>query len=247
MHMIAKHVVSNNDVRMNKSKFHYDRKLAPITYKVDDLVLRADKTGVVGQSKKLNSPWQGPYRVIEQISDVTYRIKKVTKPGERNKHPIVVHHNNLKMYHGHENEQNQSSSSELSSLNTSEQDQALNHAQPTTRKGGRPKGSTNNKNTNPNTVEQAIQHTSNSIPTVSNRVSKPTQSSHQQSSLQQSSSSNQSPTSDCTDESTYRPPKQVKFNVPTEAVRQSSRVRKAPIRLGVDCVRSRQLDASRRD
>ncbi|KAG7176718.1 hypothetical protein Hamer_G015547 [Homarus americanus] len=48
-----------------------------------------------GQSPKLQSPWEGPYTVVERLSDVTYRIK-----GRRKAQSVVVHVNRLWQYHG---------------------------------------------------------------------------------------------------------------------------------------------------
>ena len=44
-----------------------------------------------GQTSKLYKPWQGPYKVIKKISDVTYRIQSVT--GRKRQ---VVHFNRWK-------------------------------------------------------------------------------------------------------------------------------------------------------
>ena len=46
-----------------------------------------------GRTKKLHSPWQGPYVVITRIGDVTYRIQAVDNPRKRK----VVHFNRLKL------------------------------------------------------------------------------------------------------------------------------------------------------
>ena len=46
-----------------------------------------------GHTKKLHSPWQGPYIVITKIGDVTYRIQAVDNPRRRK----VVHFNRLKL------------------------------------------------------------------------------------------------------------------------------------------------------
>ncbi|KAG7176885.1 hypothetical protein Hamer_G000082 [Homarus americanus] len=48
-----------------------------------------------GQSPKLQSPWEGPYTVVERLSDVTYRIR-----GRRKAQPKVVHVSRLWQYHG---------------------------------------------------------------------------------------------------------------------------------------------------
>jgi len=48
-----------------------------------------------GQSIKLRSPWEGPYAIVERLSDVTYRIK-----GRRRANLKIVHVNRLWRYHG---------------------------------------------------------------------------------------------------------------------------------------------------
>ena len=46
-------------------------------------------------SKKFNLPWEGPYLVLERISDVTYKIaKEPVKEGRWQ----IVHYNRLKPY-----------------------------------------------------------------------------------------------------------------------------------------------------
>ncbi len=45
-----------------------------------------------GNSRKLNSPWVGPYKVVKCISDMVYRIQDTRTPRKR----IVVHFDRLK-------------------------------------------------------------------------------------------------------------------------------------------------------
>ena len=45
-----------------------------------------------GNSRKLNSPWVGPYKVVKCISDTVYRIQDTQTPRKR----IVVHFDRLK-------------------------------------------------------------------------------------------------------------------------------------------------------
>jgi len=47
-----------------------------------------------GQSPKLQSPWEGPYAVMERLTDVTYSIR-----GGRRTKPKTVHVNRLCKYH----------------------------------------------------------------------------------------------------------------------------------------------------
>lgn len=50
-----------------------------------------------GKSKKLYSPWQGPFRVVKVLSNLVYRIERLG-PGRRQR--CVVHFDRLKPYEG---------------------------------------------------------------------------------------------------------------------------------------------------
>jgi len=60
---------------------------------VGDRVFLHDPARKKGQTKKLYSPWQGPYIVMTKIGDVSYRIQAVDNPRKRK----VVHFNRLKL------------------------------------------------------------------------------------------------------------------------------------------------------
>ena len=45
-----------------------------------------------GQTKKLRSPWHGPHVVVEEISDVTYRIEEVDNHRKRRMSEIFFQH-----------------------------------------------------------------------------------------------------------------------------------------------------------
>jgi tRNA A37 threonylcarbamoyladenosine synthetase subunit TsaC/SUA5/YrdC len=45
--------------------------------------------------KKLMMNWDGPYKIIGKLTDVTYRIQKSPKSK-----PLIVHYNRLKPYKG---------------------------------------------------------------------------------------------------------------------------------------------------
>lgn len=49
----------------------------------------------VGLIPKLQTNWDGPYRIITSISDLGYRVQK-----SLNYKPRVVHYNRLKPFHG---------------------------------------------------------------------------------------------------------------------------------------------------
>ena len=48
-----------------------------------------------GVSKKLQAKWDGPYKILDKLSDVTYRIRK----GKQTK-PKVVHFDKIKPFKG---------------------------------------------------------------------------------------------------------------------------------------------------
>lgn len=76
-------------------KQHYDRRMREARYAVGDLVWLHNPRRKKGLSTKLQSPWEGPYSVVEVISSITYRIRK----GQRGR-TLVVHVDRLWCYHG---------------------------------------------------------------------------------------------------------------------------------------------------
>eukprot|EP00105_Crassostrea_gigas_P034766 XP_019918914.1 PREDICTED: uncharacterized protein LOC109617395 [Crassostrea gigas] len=76
-----------------KSEYDYSAKFQP--YKDGDLVWQYDHKRKVGLSPKLQSNWDGPYRVITSISDLVYRVQK--SPNSKSR---VLHYNRLKPFHG---------------------------------------------------------------------------------------------------------------------------------------------------
>lgn len=85
------HIKSASDKQ--KSGYDYSVKFNP--YKSSDLVWLFDPKRKIGVSPKLQSNWDGPYRVVTSISDLVYRIQKT--PNSR---PRVVHYNRLKPFYG---------------------------------------------------------------------------------------------------------------------------------------------------
>jgi len=78
-----------------RQKDFYDRKVHGEPYKKGDLVWLHNPTVPPGHSTKLHHPWTGPFRILERISDVDYRIQEVF--GKKS--PSVVHFNRLKRCH----------------------------------------------------------------------------------------------------------------------------------------------------
>jgi len=55
-----------------KAKIYADQDTNTKTFKIGDKVLLQDETLRRGRSKKLETPWTGPYRDTEKLSDVNY-------------------------------------------------------------------------------------------------------------------------------------------------------------------------------
>ena len=82
----------NLEQAATKQKKYYDRGLKPRAFSKDDFVWRwyPPTAGI-----KLGLGWTGPYKVIDKITEVTYRIKKTPESS-----CIVVHVDHLKPYEG---------------------------------------------------------------------------------------------------------------------------------------------------
>ena len=74
---------------------NYDRKSKPNKVKEGMLVWMHNVAVKKGQSPKLALPWEGPFKVVKQLTDVVFRIKK----GKHGKF-AVVHADRLKPYEG---------------------------------------------------------------------------------------------------------------------------------------------------
>lgn len=72
-----------------RQKQDYDVKLKHAMYKVGDIVMRIRDAAIVGVTRKLQSPWTGPWVVEEVLSPVLIRIRGRKKS-------VVVHHDKLK-------------------------------------------------------------------------------------------------------------------------------------------------------
>ena len=62
---------------LKKQKEIYDKKSHGQCYKKGDLVWLFNSAVPKGRSRKFHKPWSGPYTVVKQLSDVTYRIQHV--------------------------------------------------------------------------------------------------------------------------------------------------------------------------
>lgn len=75
-----------------KQKQFHDAKSVLVKYAPGDNVWYASVTRQLDVTPKLRSPFDGPYLVIQRISDLNYRIQLDAK--------WVVHHDKLKPYLG---------------------------------------------------------------------------------------------------------------------------------------------------
>jgi hypothetical protein len=82
-------------LKSNHQKRNYDLKARPLRYEVGNAVWLHNPARKKGVSPKLSRPWEGPFKVVKRLSDVTYRIQKSVKAK-----PKVVHFDRLKLYKG---------------------------------------------------------------------------------------------------------------------------------------------------
>ena len=78
----------------NRQKKNYDLKQYKYNYKKGDLVWLFTPAIKKNRVKKLSSRWNGPYQVVEPLSDVVIKIRRRPRAKE-----LVVHHNRLKPYY----------------------------------------------------------------------------------------------------------------------------------------------------
>lgn len=78
-----------------RQKRSYNRNVKDWCYKKGDVVMLQTTQRRKGLSPKLQPKWTGPFLITDQLSDVTYRIRKSKKSKAS-----VVHHNRLKLYPG---------------------------------------------------------------------------------------------------------------------------------------------------
>ena len=78
-----------------KQKRLYDRKISQYTYSKDDAVWLRVYVKPRGLSKKLQLRWEGPFKIIQKISQLVFKIQKNKKASCK-----IVHFNRLKPYTG---------------------------------------------------------------------------------------------------------------------------------------------------
>jgi len=78
-----------------KQKLYYDHRSRKPSYAVGDPVWLRIYKKTVGKTPKLQFKWEGPYKVVAALSDVTVKIQKTAKAPVK-----VIHVNKLKPYQG---------------------------------------------------------------------------------------------------------------------------------------------------
>ena len=73
----------------------YNKKVHGKPHKVGALVWLLNPHVARGKSKKLHRSWTGPYKVVKQLSQSTYRVQQVNNRSKR----LVVHFDRLKQCH----------------------------------------------------------------------------------------------------------------------------------------------------
>ena len=88
----------------------YDKGVKHTVYQAGDLVLRYTPQLKPGEAGKFHRQWQGPFRIVKQVTEVTYLVKKVRGRSRRSK---VVHFNNLRLYRRRPEEGGESATAEV--------------------------------------------------------------------------------------------------------------------------------------
>ena len=88
-------VRQNLKVAQRRQKDAYDKGVKHTVYQAGDLVLRYTPQLKPGEAGKFHRQWEGPYEIVTQITEVTYRVRKVEGRSRRSS---VVHFNNLRLY-----------------------------------------------------------------------------------------------------------------------------------------------------
>jgi len=91
IHQLAR---DNLDIASRRQKRLYDQRSRANSYQKGEKVWLYNPQSKKGRSPKLQTPWEGPWEVTKQVTDIVYRIQRTPK-GK----PKFVHHDRLKPFH----------------------------------------------------------------------------------------------------------------------------------------------------
>ena len=83
----------NIESQQRKSKDRYDQKATNIKFDVGDLVMIKNGVKRAGKAKKLQPKFTGPFKLVEKLSEVTFRVK-----NRGDKKGTVIHVNRMKKF-----------------------------------------------------------------------------------------------------------------------------------------------------
>jgi hypothetical protein len=95
LHDIHQYARQHLKFASDRMKTRYDKLANYAGYQEGDRVWLYRPTRTKGKSPKLQSSWEGPYKIITRINDVVYRIQK--SPRSR---MMVIHLDRLALYQG---------------------------------------------------------------------------------------------------------------------------------------------------
>ena len=90
------YVCKSTGNQIKRQKEFYNRKVHGMPHRKGSLVWLYSTVVPHGRNKKFHCPWTGPYQVVKQLSESTYRIRHVL-----NNHYKNVHFDRLKQYSPH--------------------------------------------------------------------------------------------------------------------------------------------------
>ena len=93
---------TNVGLAQKRQRAHYDTNMKNGSFKVGDLVLLRDHRIRPDEVSKFHRKWKGPYRILEKLNEVNYRVETV---GQGRLRKSVVHLNNIKLYYSRDGTQ----------------------------------------------------------------------------------------------------------------------------------------------
>lgn len=78
------------EIKSNKMKSYYDRKVRKISFVVGQKVWFYNSRRKTGKVPKLQSNWEGLYRIIKKLNDIVFCIQKSTRHRKK-----IVHADRL--------------------------------------------------------------------------------------------------------------------------------------------------------